>query len=123
MRVAAVLGGRYLVGELKRLNGGDCRALLEAIRPARPCRSPAVRGAVLSARGPRPNNEDSAAVAVRQVGGSLYGLLAVADGVGGKERGELASAAAICYVLYKFFSDDVFDEIWLADLYLSLIHI
>lgn len=117
MRVAAVLGGKYLIGELKRLNSGDCRALLNAVRPVRPCRSPIVRGAVLSTRGPRPNNEDSAAVAIRQVGGSLYGLLAVADGVGGKERGELASTAAICYVLYRFFSDYALDEIWLADLY------
>lgn len=58
---------------------------------------------VFSHRGPRPNNEDSAVVAAVRVGDFRYAFVAVADGVGGLERGEVASSyavrAALCGVL------------------------
>lgn len=117
MRLAAALSGLHITGELKRLPGADCRYLTASLSPAKGCRQSVLRGAVVSVKGPRPNNEDSAAVAVKADAGATYVLIAVADGVGGKERGEVASAAAICYALYHFYAHDSYDEGWLIDLF------
>lgn len=75
---------------------GSCAALLRRSRPR--CGGRQFRLSVCSARGPRPNNEDSAVVAAYRE----YALVAVADGVGGLEKGEVASSIAVCTFLSLF---------------------
>lgn len=77
-------------------SGGDCNVLRR--RTKLRCAGRGIRLSVCSARGPRPNNEDSAVVAVS----GDYALVAVADGVGGLERGEVASTLAVCSLLSWF---------------------
>jgi len=94
--------GRKAVGyadmeALRGLGEGLCfPRLAGALRPLGGCRGGGLRGASASLRGPRRNNEDGALVVVVR---PERGLVAVADGVGGLERGEVASHLAICTLL------------------------
>ena len=117
MKIAAVLSGKHLVGELRGRIEANCRRLADSLVPTKKCRDPTKRAGVMSIKGPRPNNEDSAAVAINIVEDTVYGLVAIADGVGGKERGEEASAVAICHVLQKFQLGGPYDEEWLLALF------
>lgn len=101
LKFLAYLSGRVVGGvaeaELLRNAKNTCKVLNAAGRLG-VCRGGDVRLSVFSAKGPREVNEDSAVVALAE--GAA--LVAVADGVGGIERGERASAAAICAVLSAF---------------------
>lgn len=100
MKVVAALSGRRILGEVstRRLIEEGCQALYKAKRPGGCRKDIWIVGGVSSAKGPRPNNEDSAAVALE----GPFILVVVADGVGGAESGEVASAVAVCTALRKF---------------------
>lgn len=118
MKVAAYFSGLRRVAEVDERRPGDvCERILRGGPPARSCDAASIRGAVASIKGPRDNNEDSAAVAIREHGGRTYVLVAVADGVGGMERGEVASALAVCEVLRQFSTYADQGEDWLRQVF------
>lgn len=114
MKFMASLGGRTVMGSIptRLLTKVDvCKILKKADRVK--CSGGWVRLSVFSARGPRPNNEDSALVALDENGTAL---IAVADGVGGLEKGEVASETAICVTLSHFAKNSHRrPDVWLPD--------
>lgn len=115
MRVALTLNNKCAAGEFKPPKKWKCKAkdLLKSLEKAEVCQSPILRGKVATYIGPRENNEDSAAVAAKRVGHEVYAMVAVADGVGGLRKGEVASQSAICLALYEFYNAHNPDESWL----------
>lgn len=123
MRVAAYLSGVKKVGEISEGKiGSGCGWLHRGLSKPRGCTHGILAGAVASIKGPRKNNEDSAAVAIKQAEGRYYVLLAVADGVGGQQRGEVASSMAICETLRHFAQVSGVTSHWLRQLFDNVHH-
>ncbi|MCU7786707.1 protein phosphatase 2C domain-containing protein [Pyrobaculum sp. 3827-6] len=74
------------------------------LKKPRRCRNPLVAAGVYSAKGPRPNNEDAALAVIYRQDKQIYSLAAVADGVGGLRKGEVASHVAVCRLAEVFIS-------------------
>jgi len=123
--VSVNVEGRKAVGyvdveALRGLGEGLCFARLAgALRGLGGCRGGGLRGASASHKGPRRNNEDGALVVVA---GPERGLVAVADGVGGLDKGEVASHLAICTLLSlypQWLEGQLSPEEWLRDAFIT----
>lgn len=119
MRVALSLAGRICrAGEVvagQKLK--SCRDLLASIKNTGPCQDPSLAGYVGTYKGPREDNEDSAAVAAKRVGNEIYAMVVVADGVGGLKKGEVASESAVCQALIEFYNGYQLNEEWVRNLF------
>lgn len=119
MRVALNLAGRICsAGEIiikSKLIG--CEGLIKSIRNTGPCPDPILAGYVSTYKGPRENNEDSAAVAAKRIGNEIYAMVVVADGVGGLKKGEVASESAVCQALIDFYYGHQLNEDWVRNLF------
>ena len=119
MRLVATLSGRLCFsGEVPpRSRLQSCEELVRSIRSFAPCRNPLLAGYVGTYKGPRENNEDSAAIAIKRIDKGVYALVVVADGVGGLKKGEYASSNAVCQVLLDFYQGYRFDEGWIKGVF------